>query len=138
MSKLKEPVQGAEKPARDPALSEKRKRAMVQYLAVMFLVAFLLVLLSLFIQNRTLKQSNTDSLTLQGRYESLQTENMELRRQLASQLLEDAQRAHLTHDVAVFTSAMERLVPVADALDSDQKRVYSELQADYTPADDET
>lgn len=143
MSRIKERPKtlrkaGGEQPPRDPALSEKRKRAMVGYLAIMFFVAFLLVVLSLFVQNRNLKQVNNDSLTLKGRMENLQTENRELREALAEHLLSDAQAAHQRRDTDGFNAAMEALEPYASALSQQSKEVYAELSADYVPADTES
>lgn len=144
MSKIKErpktlrKADGGEKTQRDPALSEKRKRAMVGYLAIMFLVAFLLVTLSLFVQNRNLKQGNRDSLTLQGKLENLQTENRELRSALAEHLLSDAQTAHDRRRTEDFNTAMDALSPYADALSPESRTVYDELLADYVPPETES
>lgn len=143
MSKLEErpkTLRGAdgEKEQRDPALNEKRKRAMVGYLAIMFFVAFLLVALSLFVQNRNLRQASNDSLTLQGKLENLQTENRELRETLAQYLLEDAQQAYDSGDAETFSAAMEQLSAYAESLNAEGKAAYDALCAEYQPAAAET
>lgn len=116
------------------ALNEKRRRAMVGYLATLFAVAFLLVTVSLFVQNRTLKQKDNDnasnSLTLQGKIENLQEESRVLRSELASHLLEDAQLAFDVKDEERFVEVMTQLEHYADALGSEEQSQYEALKGE--------
>lgn len=116
------------------ALNEKRRRAMVGYLATLFAVAFLLVTVSLFVQNRTLKQRDNDnasnSLTLQGRIENLQQESRVLRAELANHLLEDAQMAFEEKDEERFVEVMTQLENYADALGSEEQSQYDALKGE--------
>lgn len=71
-------------------LSEKRKRALINYMAILFAVAFLLVALSLAIQYRdsqaTISQLGANARSAMDKAETLQDENQKL-----SQDLSDAQ-----------------------------------------------
>lgn len=61
-------------------LSRKRKVALVSYLAVLFAVAFLLVALSMVIENRQLQTSSAEMRgTLNNRISALQEENITLK-----------------------------------------------------------
>lgn len=143
MSRIKEQVKTLEpEKSKDPVLSEKRKRAMVEYMAIMFFVAFLLVLLSLLVQNRSLKQTTTEnlntSMTLQGRIENLQSENRELRGKLALALLQDAQQASQDDDEETFIATMAELEPYVDALPDEEKNVYEQLSQTLPAEEEET
>lgn len=132
MSKIDEQVKTLEpKKKTDAGLSEKRKRAMVEYIASMFFVAFLLVLVSLFVQNRSLKQTTTEnintSMTLEGRLENMQTENRELREKLAVLLFDDVLEARYAASTETFAAAMEELAPYSDSLSNENREVYEEL-----------
>lgn len=132
MSKIDEQVKTLEpKKKTAPALSEKRKRAMVEYIASMFFVAFVLVLVSLFVQNRSLKQATTEnintSLTLEGRLENMQTENRELREKLAALLFDDAVEANNAGKTETFAAAMEELAPYSDSLSNENREAYEQL-----------
>lgn len=132
MSKIDEQVKTLEpKKKTDGGLSEKRKRAMVEYIASMFFVAFLLVLVSLFVQNRSLKQTTTEnintSMTLEGRLENMQTENRELREMLAQLLLDDARQANQANDTQAFVAAMTDLEPYSDSLAGENSEEYKQL-----------
>lgn len=87
-------------------LSEKRKRALINYMAILFAVAFLLVALSLGIQYRdsqaTISQLGANARTAVEKAETLQDENQELSQDLSrtqqaldqvSQELTDVQNA---------------------------------------------
>lgn len=143
MSRIKEQVKTLEpEKSKNPVLSEKRKRAMVEYMAIMFFVAFLLVLLSLLVQNRSLKQTTTEnlntSMTLQGRIENLQSENRELRGKLALALLQDAQQASQDDDEETFIATMAELEPYVDALPDEEKNIYEQLSQTLPAEEEET
>lgn len=143
MSKIKERVKTLEpEKSKDPVLSEKRKRAMVEYMAIMFFVAFVLVLLSLIVQNRSLKQTTNEnintSMNLQGRIENLQSENRELRTKLAESLLLNAEQAYEAGDEESFLTAMQELDPYADALSSASREIYDFLSQELPTETDET
>ena len=143
MSRIKEQVKTLEpEKSKNPVLSEKRKRAMVEYMAIMFFVAFLLVLLSLLVQNRSLKQTTTEnlntSMTLQGRIENLQSENRELRGKLALALLQDAKQASQDDDEETFIATMAELEPYVDALPDEEKNVYEQLSQTLPAEEEET
>ena len=103
-------------------------------MATLFAVAFLLVTVSLFVQNRTLKQKDNDnasnSLTLQGKIENLQEESRVLRSELASHLLEDAQLAFDVKDEERFVEVMTQLEHYADALGSEEQSQYEALKGE--------
>lgn len=77
----------AEKPVKEgEALSRKRRTALVAYMAVLFAVAFLLVALSMIMENKKLQSSNEKtSATLNGRIEELQNEYDDLKNQSLQQ-----------------------------------------------------
>ncbi len=126
---------------KDPELSEKRKRAMLEYMAILFVMAFLLVVLSLIVQNRNLRQASSanihNNMTLEGRIENLQDENRELRTLLAQNLLATARRAYAMKDTYTFVQALEQLEPYADALRDDEREEYNRL-SQALPAEKET
>ena len=68
-------------------LSEKRKRALINYMAILFAVAFLLVALSLAVQYRdsqnTISQLGANARTAMEKAENLQDENQKLSQDLA-------------------------------------------------------
>lgn len=143
MSKIKERVKTLEpEKAKDPVLSEKRKRAMVEYMAIMFFVAFVLVLLSLIVQNRSLKQTTSEnintSMNLQGRIENLQSENRELRTKLAESLLINAKQAYEDGNEDAFLPAMAEIEPYADALSSADREIYDFLSQELPGETEET
>lgn len=97
-----------------PALNEQKKNALLRYMAILFGLAFLLVLLSFLIQMRDsretisdLSQSNASALQNAGKLQddnmSLLLENEELRERLASledelsQAEQDGERAESAH-----------------------------------------
>lgn len=120
------------KEVQEPAINEKRRRAMVWYLLSMFLVAAILVAVSLFVQNRNLKlrdnEQTNNSSTLQGRIETLQEEERGLRFALASHLFRDAQEAIENQNKEKFESVMAELEPYADALSADAKKEYETMK----------
>lgn len=73
-------------------MDEKRKQSLFRYIAVMFAVAFLLVLVSLVGQTRSIGQLSESSASALERAEELQNNNRELSRELseAEDALEEA------------------------------------------------
>lgn len=114
------------------AINEKRRRAMVWYMLSVFLVAAILVTVSLLVQNRNLKLRDTEkdanSQNLQGRIEALQEEERDLRKTLAEHLLEDAVVANDEMDTARFETVMLQLENYADILTGDSKETYNQLK----------
>lgn len=132
MSKIKDEVKTLQPTAeRDPILSAKRKRAMVEYISIMFFVAFILVSLSLFSQNRTLKQQTNEdgktSMSLQDKIGNLQDENRELRTLYAQAMFEKAQNAYKNHNAQDFFSSMKALKKYAEALNEEDLKEYNRL-----------
>lgn len=115
-----------------PAINEKRRRAMVWYLLSMFLVAAILVAVSLFVQNRNLKlrdnEQDINSANLQGRIEALQEEERGLRFALANHLCNDAAEALESENYIKFEACMGELEPYADALTGETKKKYEEMK----------
>ena len=114
------------------AINEKRRRAMVWYMLSVFLVAAILVTVSLLVQNRNLKLRDTEkdanSQNLQGRIEALQEEERDLRKTLAEHLLEDAVVANDEMDTARLETVMLQLENYADILTGDSKETYNQLK----------
>lgn len=98
-------------------LSEKRKRALINYMAILFAVAFLLVALSLAIQYRdsqnTISQLGANARTAMEKAENLQDENQHLTQKLA-----DAQAAldEKTRELEDVQSAMADLENANESL----------------------
>ena len=92
------PENKAPEPKPKSVLSEKRKRALINYMAILFAVAFLLVALSLAIQYRdsqaTISQLGANARTAVEKAETLQDENQKLSQDLstAQTALEQAQQ----------------------------------------------
>lgn len=114
------------------AINEKRRRAMVWYMLSVFLVAAILVTVSLLVQNRNLKLRDTEkdanSQNLQGRIEALQEEERDLRKTLAEHLLEDAVVANDEMDTARLETVMLQLENYADILTGDSRETYNQLK----------
>lgn len=114
------------------AINEKRRRAMVWYMLSVFLVAAILVTVSLLVQNRNLKLRDTEkdanSQNLQGRIEALQEEERDLRKTLAEHLLEDAVVANDEMNTARLETVMLQLENYADILTGDSKETYNQLK----------
>ncbi|MCR5552955.1 MAG: hypothetical protein K6F19_07525 [Oscillospiraceae bacterium] len=73
--------------AREEAiLAHKRKNAMIVYLAILFAVAFLLVAVSMIVENRRLQDSNSqNTATLNGKIADLQDEYDQLHKKSVAQ-----------------------------------------------------
>lgn len=126
-----------EEKARDEKLDETRKSAVLRYIAVLFAVAFLLVLISLLGQMRdssnTISQLSESSTSAFQKAEQLQDRNRELEEQLAAlkeeqealeQELEAQQKAPAAYEQLLLTmelvtpNAMEGNVAAEQALDN--------------------
>lgn len=117
------------KAEKDPALSAKRRRALVQYLAIMFSVAVILVVLSLFItlrnQKAVLNEKEKTSLGLQENAARLQ------QKANAYELLAKAQLDCDAEDMAAFVKDFEELMSISDALTDNGEKLYLELMDVY-------
>lgn len=117
-------------------LSEKRKRALINYMAILFAVAFLLVALSLAIQYRdsqnTISQLGANAKTAMEKAETLQDENQQL-----SQDLADAKTAldQKTQELEDVQNAMADLETANEALQgSNTELTHEKLDALNTAA----
>ncbi len=130
-------------PVKDKQSFEKRRSALYVYVIVLFSVAFLLVLLSFFIQLRNsnetisqLRQSSASAMTnvenLQEANQILQSENSELSAQVASL---EAQLAALQEDLEQTESNYTELSEENAALLAEKKELESQLTEEIERAD---
>lgn len=131
-----------EQPKEEP-LTPKKKRAMLEYLAIMFAVAFLLVAVSLLVKvgamQDDLDAANTGASlnisALEAQVESIGAENAELQTALdrtqrnakANELLVLAQEAIKSNDSVAFHGYMAELEGYSDALSDTSLEIYREL-----------
>ena len=129
-----------------PPISDKKRNALLRYMAVLFGVAFLLVLLSFLIQMRDsretisdLHQSNTSALQnavrLQEENQVLATANEELTAQVEAYQsdLDDAREAQ--DRLSEEKAALEQQLAEAQQTDTDRQSAYDLLlQAQQTAA----
>lgn len=83
-------------------LSRAKRTALIRYIAILFIFAFLIVLLSLFLQFRSTTTKQISDLTSASnsaiaRAEQLQEENLELKK-VVKQLQKDAEDAQKAHE----------------------------------------
>ena len=137
MPELKQPQEAAEKTTEQP-LTTKKKRAMLEYMAIMFAAAFLLVAISLLIKVIDMKgemeAANTGAreniALLQKDLDAAQKENDTLsRRAQANELLVSAQAALEQGDYAALRSHLTALGAYADALKDDGAALYETLRS---------
>ena len=124
-------------------LTPKKKRAMLEYMGIMFAVAFLLVAVSLFVKLNSM-QNDLDAANLgasssiesmEAQLESMGQENDALtqeRNQMeqsakAAELLALAQNAHTKKDTVSFQAYMAELEGYADALPETAAEIYADL-----------
>lgn len=124
-------------------LSPKKKRALLEYLGIMFAVAFLLVALSLLVKVHTM-QNDLDAASngareniaaMEDQLETARSENEQLHGELdttvrsakAAELLALAQNAWQAHDSVGFHGYMAELEGYADALSAETAEIYSML-----------
>lgn len=125
-------------------LSPNRKRAVVFYLLIIFVVAFLLVLVSMFVRMRTMQEDfDSASVDVEESYAQKESELIENasqeveayaeqlsqmeRRANASELLILAQNAYYEGNTRKFQGCMATLEGYADALSDDALEIYEEL-----------
>lgn len=124
-------------------LSPRKKRAMLEYLGIMFSVAFLLVALSLLLKVHTMQDdldmansgARENIAAMEDQLETARSENERLQAELdttvrsakATELLVLAHNAWLTKDTVSFHGYMAELEGYADALSSDTAQLYDEL-----------
>ena len=139
---MAEPSSGEQR----PPISDKKRNALLRYMAVLFGVAFLLVLLSFLIQMRDsretisdLHQSNTSALQnavrLQEENQVLATANEELTAQVEAYQsdLDDAREAQ--DRLSEEKAALEQQLAEAQQTDTDRQSAYDLLlQAQQTAA----
>ncbi len=129
--------------AEELPLSPKKKRAMLEYLGVMFAVAFLLVALSLLAKVQTMRNdldaansgARENIASMEEQLETVRSENEQLHTELdtatrsarAAELLALAQNAWQSRDTAGFSRCMAELEDYADALSAETAAIYTVL-----------
>ena len=128
---------------KEEPLSPHKKRAMLEYLGIMFAVAFLLVALSLLVKVHTM-QDDLDAANSGAReniavredeLETARSENEQLQAELdttvrsakAAELLALAQNAWQKRDTVSFHGYMAELEGYADALSEETAQLYDAL-----------
>ena len=130
-------------PQTEETLSPRKKRAMLEYLGIMFAVAFLLVALSLLVKMHAMQDdfdaANTGAREnieqMEDELEAARAENDALHGELettvrsakAAELLALAQDAHSRHDTIAFQGYMAELDGYADALGEKTREIYENL-----------
>lgn len=130
-------------PINEEPLTPKKKRAMLEYLAIMFAVAFLFVAISLLVKvgamQDDLDAANTGASlnisALESQVESIGAENTELQTALdqaqrsakANELLVLAQQANSSRDGVAFHGYMAELEGYSDALSDASLEIYRAL-----------
>ncbi len=125
-------------------LTPKKKKAMLEYMAVMFAVAFLLVAVSLLVRMHTMKNdfdaandgAHENILSMEKQLEEARAENSSMQEELdasertahALELLALAQKAQADGDRTAFRDSMAELEEYADALPESVAEIYRELQ----------
>lgn len=125
-------------------LTPKKKKAMLEYMAVMFAVAFLLVAVSLLVRMHTMKNdfdaandnAHENILSMEKQLEEARAENSSMQEDLdasertshALELLTLAQKAQADGDRTAFRDFMAELEEYADALPESVAEIYRELQ----------
>ena len=101
-------------------MEEKRKKSLLRYIAVMFVVAFVLVLVSLVGQTRSIGHLSESSASALQRAEELQTTNRELTEQLDEAVREketlQEENAELTDEIQAKTEEINALQEEIEAL----------------------
>lgn len=115
--------------AQDEQLTPKKKRALLEYMGIMFAVAFLLVAVSLLVKMQSMQEdfdaANTGASV---GIEALERKNEELTRSArATELLALAQNALHGGDTVGFHAYMAELEGNASALSEPSQEIYSEL-----------
>lgn len=124
-------------------LTPRKKRAMLEYMTIMFAAAFLLVAVSLVVKVRAMQDdidaANTGAhasiVEMEKQLDSLESDNDSLRSQLdsmqnsvkANELLALAQNALSTGDTVGFHGYMTELEGYAKLLSEPAAKIYTEL-----------
>lgn len=111
-------------------LDETRKNALIRYIAILFAVAFVLVLLSMFGQMKdsktTISELSQSSSSALQRAEQLQEENMELTQE-QEELAQD--KKFLQQQVEQLTEEVESLQEQADIAAEDLEKAQQQQEA---------
>lgn len=129
-------------------LSPGKKRALLEYLGIMFAVAFLLVAISLGVKLHTMQddfnaanqgaRENIEAMESQLEQARVEREALTAERDAlqqsvrATELLTLAQNAYGKHQTAEFRCYMTELAPLADTLPEEAAAIYERLYA-YMP-----
>lgn len=125
-----------EQTAAEEQLTPKKKRAMLEYMGVMFAAAFLLVALSLIVKLHFMRDdleaanygASENIAALESRLETADTEREEASRSAkASELLLLAQASFYAGDGDAFRAYMDELSESADALPEAALPIYEAL-----------
>jgi septal ring factor EnvC (AmiA/AmiB activator) len=124
----------SEEAAREEAiLAHKRKNALIAYLAVLFAVAFLLVAVSMIVENRRLQDSNSqNTATLNGKIADLQDEYNQLQKQSKTQetqidtLQQELKSAQITVDEQA--SSITQLTEDLDGLQTENETLNANVE----------
>ena len=114
----------------EEVLSRKRRTALVSYLAILFAVAFLLVALSMVIENKRLPSAN-----LNKTITDMQTENDELTEQISAlqqqldelQTEADRQAAEAEDQISALTAERDGLLEEKTALEAEKTELSEAL-----------
>lgn len=116
--------------AQSGGLTEKRKRAMLVYIAVLLAAAFCLVTLSLLSEYRNLKRTNREnqefSVSISKRAEILQEENQNIPK--AYELLLAAMDADEAKNTKELKETLEELEPLSGYLSEQGTAIYETLR----------
>lgn len=128
---------------KEEPLSPHKKRAMLEYLGIMFAVAFLLVALSLLVKVHTMQDdldaansgARENIAVMEDELETARSENEQLQAELdttvrsakAAELLALAQNAWQKRDTVSFHGYMAELEGYADALSEETAQLYDAL-----------
>lgn len=125
------------------SLSRRRRTALVGYMAILFAVAFLLVALSMVIENKRLQSSRQElldknkqtSASLNGKIAELQTSYDNLKKQSDEQQQEVARLTEEAGKVPELESAAEALAAERDGLSAELETRTQERDALQTEVD---
>ena len=96
-------------------MEEKRKKSLFRYIAIMFVVAFLLVLVSLIGQTRNISELSKSSVSALQNAEQLQEDNRSLQEQVVA----------LTEEKLTLSNTVEELEQTVETL-TEENKTYQE------------
>lgn len=143
IKKENNPAEPEEQQENQTNLSRRRRTALVGYLAILFAVAFLLVALSMVIENKRLQstkqqiedRSKQTSATLNGKiselqasYDALQKESEELQGQLDTLKPEAERVPELEQSLEALTDERDELAVERDKLENELKKTTDDLE----------